>query len=545
MRFLTQLLAACVPMSVPPSTAASSGPAVAPSVRFLPPVIVHGAWNTSRGWRLDGNESMMDSFYALDDNFLFGSYMEHWNLESGEGVFVASNDSGRSWHLSQILKPQPAEHVSPACQERLDAFCNNESTVGPDCLDPQTKAFHRKMGPMYALFDKGLNFGTAWRCYSHESLAPDMKRWSATSKTPSAFCSRPGPALARLATSCDGAADRNWAGGEQALTGHGLRAPGTLRTLGLLHAGSDGNDNKTSFSSAGAYQYSISGDQTLAIHPTPRGTSFTGLPKPMLSLAPSEPGKPFQCFGPSRAFFEPVSSVALPDGSFLAANVLCFDDSPSVVSNPNISAKSLVAWRSTDGFDWTFQGIITDARDYVPHKSTAGNTEENDMAMAADGKTVMVVMRTDGDCNCAGATGHNECGLYRPYYQSYSSDYGKTWSIATPIPGTGCARPRLLSLGVGKPMLMSGGRMCWANMTGLFLWVNPSGMPNAEWTRYSLSYAHNQGALRRVASALVAPLTLCPLRLGDVAQAGRATSHTCLMSASTQPTSSRRRRTRR
>jgi hypothetical protein len=31
---------------------------------------------------------------------------------------------------------------------------------------------------------------------------------------------------------------------------------------------------------------------------------------------------------------------------------------------------------------------------------------------------------------------------------------GRSWSHATPIPGTGCARPRLLSMGVGKPMLM-------------------------------------------------------------------------------------------
>ena len=134
MRFLPRLLVVCVSMRVPSTTTTSSRPAAVPSVRFLPPVIVHGAWNTSRGWPLDGNESMMDSFYALNDNFLFGSYREHWNLESGEGVFVASNDSGRSWHLSQILKPQPVQHVSSRCQERLNAFCNNESTVGPDCL---------------------------------------------------------------------------------------------------------------------------------------------------------------------------------------------------------------------------------------------------------------------------------------------------------------------------------------------------------------------------------------------------------------------------
>lgn len=139
--------------------------------------------------------------------------------------------------------------------------------------------------------------------------------------------------------------------------------------------------------------------------------------------------------------------------------------------------------------------MITDAKDMMaqPTRSLAGNSEENDLALMADGKTVMVVMRTDGDCNCAGATGYGACGIYREYYQSYSSDFGRTWSSATPIPGTGCARPRLLSLGVGRPVLMSGGRRCVANETGLYLWVNPSGMPYGAWERYSLSYAHNVG----------------------------------------------------
>ena len=45
-------------------------------------------------------------------------------------------------------------------------------------------------------------------------------------------------------------------------------------------------------------------------------------------------------------------------------------------------------------------------------------------------------------------------------------DGGATWSRMTAIEGTGCARPRLLSLGVGKPLIMSGGRMCVENMTG-------------------------------------------------------------------------------
>jgi hypothetical protein len=145
-----------------------------------------------------------------------------------------------------------------------------------------------------------------------------------------------------------------------------------------------------------------------------------------------------------------------------------------------------VAWRSADGFDWKYVGTITDAEDMMaePTRSLGGNTEENDLALMADGKTIMIVMRTDGDCGCKQANGRGACGLYRPYFQSHSSDMGKTWSWASPIPGTGCARPRLLSLGLGRPMLISGGRMCWANTTGLFVWVNPTGMPNQEWSRY-------------------------------------------------------------
>ena len=43
------------------------------------------------------------------------------------------------------------------------------------------------------------------------------------------------------------------------------------------------------------------------------------------------------------------------------------------------------------------------------------------------GKTVMVVMRIDGDCGCHPASdGDNECGIYRPYFQTYSSDDGQS-----------------------------------------------------------------------------------------------------------------------
>ena len=100
----------------------------------------------------------------------------------------------------------------------------------------------------------------------------------------------------------------------------------------------------------------------------------------------------------------------------------------------------------------------------------------------------MVVVRVDGDGRCGMGDGP---GPYRPYYASYSSNFGSSWSSAVPLTGTGCARPRLLSLGKAKPMVLSGGRLCTEHMTGLFVWLNLAGAPNGEWRRYSLSYQHN------------------------------------------------------
>jgi hypothetical protein len=326
----------------PPRAAADDGqPRGQPSImlRFLPPVLIHGAWNASAPVeRLDANESAMDSFYALTDDFLFGQYESH--LSGGEAVFVASSDSGRSWGLSQIWRPPPVT-VGPACQLELDAFCNNETLVGADCLDPQRAHYNRSMSPMVGLRDEGLQFGVAWRCYSHESLTRDMKHWSAHSKTPNAFCSRPGPALEQLARTCaTSSPGAVWAGAEQALTGHGARSPGTLRTLGVLQVLPE--DHKaTAMSSPGSFELSVL-NGSLNIKPTGRGLTFRSLPRSMSSQQPGPSKKhPWQCNLPAgKPFYEPVSSVVLPDGSFLAANILCFDTgSPSESYNANLTAR--------------------------------------------------------------------------------------------------------------------------------------------------------------------------------------------------------------
>ena len=167
------LLVASILLLLPTSTASS--------VSFGPPVIVRGAWNTSTGLQLDGNESSMDSFYSLGkDSFMFGQYETH--LSQGEAVFVASNDSGASWYLSGIRNPAITA-VSPRCQKVMDQFCNNmpPGSDGTDCITPQTKHWGRSMAPYYARYDQALKFGAAWRCYSYESLSPDLKHWSPSS----------------------------------------------------------------------------------------------------------------------------------------------------------------------------------------------------------------------------------------------------------------------------------------------------------------------------------------------------------------------------
>eukprot|EP01045_Picozoa_sp_COSAG04_P023561 COSAG04_NODE_2819_length_3535_cov_6.638242_1_plen_764_part_00 len=278
---------------------------------------------------------------------------------------------------------------------------------------------------------------------------------------------------------------QGWASSDQGLIGHGRRPARTLRTVGWLGA----DNGPRGFNSSAALEYSMtaSGELLAATRP---GNTFEGLPRPIVGRA----GDSRTCMAYNHSFFNPVSSIVLSDGSYLAATIVCFADSPSLPWKKTEAARSLVAWASGDGYHWSFKGVITDAKEYVPHVTGYGNTEENDLALTSDGKTIMIVMRTDGDGPChPPSQGMGEQGVYRPYFQSYSQDNGATWTRMTPIEGTGCARPRLLSLGVGKPLLISGGRMCVENVSSLFVWVNPTGLPNQKWTRYSISYAHNQG----------------------------------------------------
>lgn len=98
----------------------------------------------------------------------------------------------------------------------------------------------------------------------------------------------------------------------------------------------------------------------------------------------------------------------------------------------------------------------------------------------------------DGDAGCSTDT-------YRYYSQSYSTDLGVSWSLPRPIPGAGCARPRLMLMEPHGPLLLSGGRLCVENTTGIFLWVNADGLAGLNggddkkiWQRHSIADIHNQ-----------------------------------------------------
>ena len=172
-------------------------------------------------------------------------------------------------------------------------------------------------------------------------------------------------------------------------------------------------------------------------------------------------------------------------------------------------ATSVLAFTSTDSLTWNFASIIANASDFT---SSEEGPNENDLTLLADGSTIMAIIRMD-------AGDGPETHPYKNYARSISTDGGKSWSTATPIPNVGCARPRLLMLGEANqgPLVLTGGRARNRNTSGastasckrlsratltwssdlllgcradVLLWVNDDGMGTA-WVEYSLSYWHN------------------------------------------------------
>jgi hypothetical protein len=184
--------------------------------------------------------------------------------------------------------------------------------------------------------------------------------------------------------------------------------------------------------------------------------------------------------------------IALHDGSLLGTvGVYWSRDNPlkPTADGPE-HRMSIVAIRSTNSGDsWQFAGVVANASGPGGYSNSSFGPSENDIAVLADGKTLMCVLRMDGDGRCA-------TGSYRYYSVTYSRDDGATWSRAVAMPGAGCVWPRLLRLEAG-PLILSGARLCVEHTDDVSIWVNADGMAGAAnggpgvWTRYSVSYRHN------------------------------------------------------
>jgi hypothetical protein len=306
------------------------------SVEFSAPVILHGVFkvNGSLGKvTLDGNQSMVDTFYALNRTHLFGMYEIAY--EHVARPMVESTDGGSSW------------------QAAGSAVCH---PVNNDGGKP---------------------------CYEEQALArqPD----------------------------------------------------GSLRSLGDLKAVNI-SGSVFGFRSSGFTAFSQGANGRLAIDYSHAKTSpvfFEGLPRPIPMF--SNGTSSTKCFE-GAGWDTPFASVVLPDGSTLMASPVCYGDVKTTYDK-TIGASSLVAWRSLSRSSYKYVGTIVAAQDAVPEMSTRGVTQEIDMALMADGKTVMVVIRIDGDGRCGMGDGPGPC---RPYYASYSADFGSSWSLAVPLKGTGC-----------------------------------------------------------------------------------------------------------
>ena len=53
-----------------------------------------------------------------------------------------------------------------------------------------------------------------------------------------------------------------------------------------------------------------------------------------------------------------------------------------------------------------------------------GTTDELAVVQLSDNHTLSAVIRIDGDCGCDETQYDGDCGVYRPYYQTFSSDLG-------------------------------------------------------------------------------------------------------------------------
>ena len=176
------------------------------------------------------------------------------------------------------------------------------------------------------------------------------------------------------------------------------------------------------------------------------GVVITGMPAPTPMLVPGLDVVSFSFNG---------QTLWLKDGAYLATAYGQFEGEERC---------SIVAVESTDGTNWSVRSTVADAACSVPGK---GGPSESAICRVKDGR-IMCIFRVESRL---------------PFGQTWSSDEGRTWTPAVPMPGVFSVQPSLAVMEDGA-VALSGGR------PGLYLWLNADGS-GQDWQQIDILAHHN------------------------------------------------------
>jgi len=216
-----------------------------------------------------------------------------------------------------------------------------------------------------------------------------------------------------------------------------------------------------------AFGPNVGGQYPFSAWTVNRTMSFSGVPQPGLLTVQGAGGS--------------GGAVTLGDGSLLMSVRVMWAGAPGIHNNPNSTrATSIVAFHSSDGYEWRYRGSVMDA---ASMPQSLEGPSEHDLVLLADNKTVLCITRLDG--------GDGSRSWILPYGRAVSSDGGRTWSQGTVLPkGVGSARPSLMRTADGQ-VVLSGGRLSPTDKD-VRVWLNSGrGLGLQPWQPHSISYLHN------------------------------------------------------
>eukprot|EP01050_Picozoa_sp_SAG11_P005808 SAG11_NODE_424_length_9590_cov_3.114635_2_plen_690_part_00 len=163
-------------------------------------------------------------------------------------------------------------------------------------------------------------------------------------------------------------------------------------------------------------------------------------------------------------------------------------------------ATDLIAMTSQDrGTSWHYSATLCSA---ARHRGCGECCNENSITARADG-TVLAVWRMGAGDGHKWNHSMSSTDGYQYYHFATSADGGASWTAEAPLPGLGCARPKLLSLpqtatvaagaasSHGGLTVLGGGRLRISGTNDILLWSSSAGGIVGSWTEHSISYHHN------------------------------------------------------